>query len=75
MWLVPVYLMETTESAPHRDPRCWARTGVIKRTEREFPARCAGLLSEVSLPYLRHEDPRGLGGFVLLLPGGVGVRP
>ena len=49
-------------------------TQKMQRTGREVPARCAVLLSlGWDLPYLCHEVAHGLGGFVLLLPGGVGV--
>ena len=42
--------------------------------EARLPNRCAVLLFRwCVLPYLRHEVAHGLGGFILLLPGGVGV--
>lgn len=50
---------------------------MIKRTggEVRFPSRCAVCVPLRPLSRLRYEVAHGLGGLVLLLAGGVGVRP
>ena len=67
MWRVPVYLMETTESDPHREKNAAHR----KESSASQPVRCS--LGGGVLSHLRHEAAHGSGCLILLLPRGVGV--